>query len=201
MIFANIFDVMSDTYELDEAKNLIYAENGITQDQLDVWKDTNFGEGSSFNVMGSSIDMSEAQINMGENAFIKILGSGASQQGINLGGNIDVSGTLKISNSAGLYVDHIPYDNASTCNITLPYNCTKGIGFLTIEGNIPQKDVIISQIISTDNIDFEVNLSVVIFYPRSSNSLEMHISESGTSFSISAPDTALVWLAWTPRAL
>ena len=192
---------MSDTYELDEAKNLIYAENGITQDQLDAWKDTNFGEGSNFNVMDSSIEMSEASINMGENAFINISGSGASQQGINLSGNIDISGTLKTSNNTSFVVEYVPYDNADIYTYTLPHNCLQGAGLLIIDGNIPPKDVIISQTVSTDNIDFEVNLSVVIFYPRSSNPLETHISESGTSFSISVADTALVWFAWSPRDL
>lgn len=41
---------MADTYELDEVKNLIESNNGITEDQLNIWKEENFGTGIYNNI-------------------------------------------------------------------------------------------------------------------------------------------------------
>ena len=43
---------MADTYELDEAKNMVVAANGVTESQLNSWKNTNFGEGTKINNNG-----------------------------------------------------------------------------------------------------------------------------------------------------
>ena len=37
---------MADTYELDEVKNMVVAENGVTESQLNSWKEGNFGCGT-----------------------------------------------------------------------------------------------------------------------------------------------------------
>lgn len=54
---------MADTYELDEAKNMVVAENGVTESQLNSWKNTNFGTGTYEN---------DGLIQTGSNSSIKI---------------------------------------------------------------------------------------------------------------------------------
>ena len=59
-----------DTYELDQSKNMITAENGVTEEQLNSWKEENFGSGTYNNSEGSiSISNSNFDLN---NAIIRI---------------------------------------------------------------------------------------------------------------------------------
>ena len=58
------------TYELDLAKNMITAENGVTEEQLNSWKEKNFGSGT-FNNSEGSISISNSNFDL-NNAIIRI---------------------------------------------------------------------------------------------------------------------------------